>query len=105
MKKRHRFRRGGKQTLYLDGDQPRLYRRRRVRWKPVLLWTSLVVAALLIAIFAWGYIWIKGKESQMRVTGVESALSPTKKRQPVTTWSWEWTAAALREKKAPAAPT
>jgi len=85
MKKRHRFRRGGKQTLYLDGDQPRLYRRRRVRWKPVLLWTSLVVAALLIAIFAWGYIWIKGKESQMRVTGVESALSPTKKRQPVTT--------------------
>ena len=85
MGKRHRSWRGGKQTLYLDGDQPRLYRKRRVRWKLVLLWTSLVIVALLIGIFVWGYIWLKGEESRMRVTGVESALSPPKKGQPVTT--------------------
>lgn len=85
MRKRHRSWRGGKQTLYLDGDQPRLYRRRKVRWKRVLLWTSLVIAALLIGIFFWGYTWLKGEESRMRVTGVGSALSPTKKGQPVTT--------------------
>ena len=71
--------------MYLDGDQPRLYRKRRVRWKLVLLWTSLVIVALLIGIFVWGYIWLKGEESRMRVTGVESALSPPKKGQPVTT--------------------
>ena len=85
MGKRHRSWRGGKQTLYLDGDQPRLYRKRRVRWKLVLLWTSLVIVALLIGIFVWGYIWLKGEESRMRVTGVESALSQPKKGQPVTT--------------------
>jgi LCP family protein required for cell wall assembly len=90
MKNRHIFRRGEEPTLYLDGDQPRLYRRKRVRWKRVLLWTSLAVVALLIviALFAWGYIWniwIKSKESQMRVAGVESALSQTKKGRPVTT--------------------
>ena len=85
MKKRHIFRRGERKTLYLDGDQPRLYRRRRVRWRRVLLWTSLGVAALLIAGFVWGYVWLKGKESEMRVSGVESALSPAKKGQPVTT--------------------
>ena len=85
MGKRHRSWRGGKQTMYLDGDQPRLYRRRRVRWKLVLMWASLVIVALLIGIFVWGYIWLKGEESRMRVTGVESALSPPKKGQPVTT--------------------
>jgi LCP family protein required for cell wall assembly len=85
MRKHQRFWRGGKQTLYLDGDQPRLYRKRKVRWKRVLLWTSLVIVALLIGIFFWGYIWLKGKESRMRVTGIGSTLSPTKKGQPVTT--------------------
>ena len=79
MRKHHRFRLGKKQTLYLDGDQPRLYRKRKVRWKRVLLWTSLVVVALLIVIFIWGYVWLKGEESRMHVAGIESALSPRRR--------------------------
>jgi LCP family protein required for cell wall assembly len=85
MGKRHRFRRGDKGTLYLDGGQPSLYRKRKVRWKRVLMWTSIAVAALMIGGFVWGYIWLMGEESRMRVPGIESSLSPAKKGQPVTT--------------------
>ena len=35
------------------------------------MWVSLALVATLIALFLWGYFWLKSKESQMRIVGVE----------------------------------
>ncbi len=71
--------------LYLDGDQPHYSRRHRLRWRSVLKWGALVLVVLLIVLFTWGYVWLKSKESKMRVEGVDQALDAKKKGQPVTT--------------------
>ncbi len=75
----------GETHLRLDGDQPQIYRRRRVRWTSILKWGALALVILLIIVFAWGYLWLKSKESRMRVAGVGEALDAKKKGQPVTT--------------------
>lgn len=75
----------GETHLRLDGDQPQIYRRRRVRWTSILKWGALALVILLIVVFAWGYVWLKSKESKMRVEGVGEALDAKKKGQPVTT--------------------
>ncbi|MBU4194691.1 MAG: LCP family protein [Actinobacteria bacterium] len=71
--------------LYLDGDQPTIYRKRKIRWTSVLKWGALALAIILTATFILGYIWLKTKESEMRVPGVEEALDPKQKGQPNTT--------------------
>jgi LCP family protein required for cell wall assembly len=82
------LRRGGlreEPQLFLDGDQPTIYRKKRIRWKSVLKWGALVLVALLLVGFVWGYVWIKSKESRMRLQGVDEALAAKKKGQPVNT--------------------
>jgi LCP family protein required for cell wall assembly len=71
--------------LYLDGDQPHYSPQRRLRWRSVLKWGALVLVILLIVLFIWGYVWLKSRESKMRVEGVDQALDAKKKGQPVTT--------------------
>jgi LCP family protein required for cell wall assembly len=71
--------------LYLDGDQPHIRRRRRIRWTSVLKWGSLALVIILIILFAWGYVWLKSKESKMRTSGVDTVLDAKQKGQPVTT--------------------
>ena len=83
-----RLRRGAPEEephLYLDGDQPTIYRKRKVRWRAVVTWGSLALVALLIVLFVVGYAWVKSKESQMRLPGVEEALDRKQKGRPVTT--------------------
>lgn len=75
----------GEPELFLNGDQPTIYRKRRIRWTSVLKWGSLALAAILIGLFVWGYIWLKTKESQMRLPGVEEALDTKQGSEPVTT--------------------
>ena len=75
----------GEPHLYLDGDVPHISPHRRLRWRSVLKWGALALAVLLLAGFVTGFVWLKSKESQMRVAGVEEALDPKKKGQPVTT--------------------
>lgn len=84
---RGRGRARGERNIRLDGDQhlPHIYRRRRIRWTSVLKWSALALAVILLASFTWGYIWLKGKESRMRIPGVQEALDPTAKGQPETT--------------------
>jgi polyisoprenyl-teichoic acid--peptidoglycan teichoic acid transferase len=72
-------------NIHLDGDQPHYYHRHRLGWKPVLKWGSLVLVVILVALFVLGYLWLKSKESQMRVAGVDLALDAKRKNQPVTT--------------------
>lgn len=71
--------------FYPDGDEPTIYRRRRFRWKPVLKWGSLALAALLLVLFILGYAWVKSKESNMRLQDVAGALDKKQKGRPVTT--------------------
>ena len=83
-----RPRRGAPQEephLFLEGDQPTIYRKRRVRWKAVLKWGALALVAVLIVLFVVGYAWVKSKESQMRLQGVDVALDRKQKGRPVTT--------------------
>ncbi len=75
----------GEPHMYLDGDQPHIYRRKRRRWTSVLKWGALALVILLLAGFAWGYVWLKSKESRMRVEGIADSLDPKQKGQPVTT--------------------
>lgn len=72
-------------TLYLNGDKPKIYRRRKIRWLSVLKWSALALVVVLIAVFIWGYIWLKTKESQMKIPGAEESLSDKREGQPVTT--------------------
>ena len=71
--------------LYLDGDQPTIYRKRKIRWTSVLKWGALAVAIILITTFILGYLWLKTKESEMRVSGVEESLDSTGAGEPITT--------------------
>jgi LCP family protein required for cell wall assembly len=71
--------------LYLDGDQPTIYRKRKIRWTSVLKWGALAIAIILTATFILGYLWLKTKESEMRVQGVEESLDPTGAGEPITT--------------------
>ncbi len=71
--------------LYLDGDQPTIYRKRKIRWTSVLKWGALALAIILIIMFIGGYLWLKTKESEMRVPGVAESLDPTRKGEPITT--------------------
>ncbi len=71
--------------LYLDGDQPTIYRKRKTRWTSVLKWGALALAIILISVFILGYLWLKTKESEMRVPGVEESLDATRKGEPTTT--------------------
>lgn len=84
---RGRSRSIGEPNIHLNGDkhQPHIYRQRRIRWTAVLKWGSLVILVILLALFAWGYVWLKGKESRMRVAGVDQVLDPKQKGQPETT--------------------
>lgn len=72
-------------NIHLDGDQPHYDRRRRLRWTSVLKWGAIALALILIIAFIWGYVWLKAKESKMRVEGVDQVLDAKKKGQPVTT--------------------
>lgn len=71
--------------LYLGGDQPTIYRKRKFPWISILKWGGLALAVILMVVFICGYVWLKTKESQMRVPGVEEALDAKEKNQPVTT--------------------
>lgn len=71
--------------LYLDGDQPTIYRKRKIRWTSVLKWGSLAIAIILTTTFILGYLWLKTKESEMRVPGVEESLDPTGAGEPINT--------------------
>ncbi|MBN2168855.1 MAG: LCP family protein, partial [Actinobacteria bacterium] len=71
--------------LYLDRDKPKIHRGRKRRWKTVVKWGSLGLAVLLITLFIGSFIWLKSKESQMKITGVEDSLDAKKKSEPVNT--------------------
>jgi LCP family protein required for cell wall assembly len=71
--------------IHLDGEQPQIFRRRRIHWRSVLKWCSIALIVVLVVLFVLGYIWLKSKESQMRVAGVEEVLDPKREGQPVTT--------------------
>ncbi|MBN1290146.1 MAG: LCP family protein [Actinobacteria bacterium] len=71
--------------LYLDGDRPRIHRGRKSRWKTVLKWGSLGLAVLLFTLFVVTFIWLKSKESRMKISGVEDTLDNRKKGEPVNT--------------------
>jgi LCP family protein required for cell wall assembly len=75
----------GEPHLFLDGEQPHIYRRRRVRWTSVLKWGALALVLILVIIVAWGYVWLKMKESKMKVPAVEQVLDSKADDQPVTT--------------------
>lgn len=71
--------------IYLDGDQPNIYRHRHIRWTSLLKWGALLLIIILVILFVWGYVWLKSKESMMKVAGVDQALDAKQKNQPVTT--------------------
>lgn len=75
----------GEPHLFLDGEQPHIYPRRRVRWTSVLKWSALILALILVVLVACGYVWLKMKESKMKVAAVEQVLDPKVGGQPVNT--------------------
>lgn len=46
---------------------------------------ALLLIIILVILFVWGYVWLKSKESMMKVAGVNQALDAKQKNQPVTT--------------------
>ena len=72
-------------NMHLDGHQPNLYRRRRIRWTGVLKWGSVALVAILVLLFVLGYLWLKTKESEMRVPEAARSLDAKQKGQPVNT--------------------
>jgi len=71
--------------IFLDGDQPTIYRKRKIKWTSVLKWGALALAVIVIIVFVWGYVWLRTKESQMRVPGVDEALDSKGESRTVTT--------------------
>lgn len=84
---RGRGRDRGEPNIHLDGDQhlPHIYRRRRIRWTSVVKWSALAIVLMLAVGFMWGFVWLKGRESRMRIAGVDEVLDPKRKGQPETT--------------------
>jgi polyisoprenyl-teichoic acid--peptidoglycan teichoic acid transferase len=72
-------------NIHLDGDQPNIYKTRRIKWTSVLKWSAIALVIILLVVFIWGYVWLKSKEGKMHVQGVDEALDSKKSGQPVTT--------------------
>ncbi len=80
-----------------NGERPRQYvkeenpptiyrsRSRRRRWLKILGWSGLALAVVLVVLIVWGYFWLKGKENNMKVPAVASALDGKVGGQPETT--------------------
>jgi LCP family protein required for cell wall assembly len=65
--------------------QPTIYRVRKKRWKAILVISAIALLAIIITLFVWGYVWLKGKESRMKLPAVSKVLDPKQKGQPETT--------------------
>ncbi|HEY5493656.1 MAG TPA: LCP family protein [Candidatus Anoxymicrobiaceae bacterium] len=70
----------------LDAE-PAVYKSRRfhLRWTKVLAWTGIVVLVIIIALGTWGYFWLKGKESRMKLPAASTVLAPKESGRPETT--------------------
>ncbi|MDD5447927.1 MAG: LCP family protein [Actinomycetota bacterium] len=71
--------------LYLDADKPKIYRKQKSRTKSVLKWVGIGLLVLIVILAGGGYLWLKSKESQMRLPEVEKALNKKTKNEPITT--------------------
>lgn len=90
MIRRKKTHREGNPRLFLDGDQPTIYKKRRIRWKAIVLWSALGLITVLIIMFVWAVFWIKAKEADMRQNIPGSAvvldtLADERGGQPETT--------------------
>jgi LCP family protein required for cell wall assembly len=82
---RRRYRKVRRRTPQEPQDQPTVNRNKRKLWKPILLVSLIVLLALIVTLFVWGFVWLKGKEAKMKVPAVASVLDPKQKGQPETT--------------------
>lgn len=82
---RKRLRRTKRRAPRTPQDQPTVYRQKKKRWKPVLIISSLALLAIIITLFVVGYVWLKGKESRMKLPAVSKVLDPRRSGQPETT--------------------
>ncbi len=72
--------------MYSEGrERPTKYRRRRIRWRWMLKWGVPAFVLLLALLLVWGFVWLKGKESKMKIPAVARALDSKKGGQPDTT--------------------
>ncbi len=71
--------------LHLEGHKPKIYRSRRFYVKRGFKWSVLILIFILVLLFAGGFVWLKAKESQMKMSEVESSLDPVEKGEPINT--------------------
>ncbi len=70
--------------LYLTGDQPRIRKKKR-KWRSVIMWSALGLVALILIFLLAGYIWLRTKEGQMKDPEAEKELVKAEKKMPENT--------------------